>query len=268
MRERSALGKNLTKVWAFALKNWLNSRRNVFTVFEVVFWPTVGVVSVGLMTRFLGLSGEMAAFVLIGTLALSIIQVTQLDVAYALLFEMWGKSVKHQFLAPVSLWHVIVGSWLMGVLRGLAVFALLAGLSRWGFAFDFFAAGLAPLAAFLLGLFLTAALVGVVVMTFLLLFGLRAEVSAWSSVSLLLLLSGIYYPVSLLPPPLPAIAAWIPLTYFLDAFRAGYGFEPLFPSPLLRGFIASAAYLLLGYWGLTAAVGRARRVGTLLRLSE
>ena len=260
--------KELTKVWAFTLKNWLNSRRNVFTIFEVIFWPTVGVASVGFMTRFLDLSREMAAYVLIGTMALSIIQVAQLDVAYALLFEMWGKSVKHQFLAPIAPWHVVVGSWLMGVFRGMAVFVLLIGLSRWGFGFDFFQPGLGPLVAFLLGLFLTAALVGLVVVILLLCFGLRAEVSAWSTVSLMLLLAGIYYPVSLLPAPLSALAAGIPLTYFLDGFRAGYGFPPLFHAPFLQGFLVSLLYLGVAYWGLTAAVTRARRTGTLLRLSE
>jgi len=260
--------KELTKVWAFTMKNWLNSRRNVFTIFEIIFWPTVGVVSVGLMTRFLELSAEMTAYVLIGTMALSIIQVTQLDVAYALLFEMWGKSVKHQFLAPVAPWHVVLGSWLMGVVRGMAVFVLLVSLTWWGFDFDFFQPGFASLAAFLLGLFLTAALVGLLVMILLLTFGLRAEVSAWSSVSLILLLAGIYYPVSMLPPPLPALAAWIPLSYFLDGFRAGYGFEPTFRAPFLKGFTISFLYLALAYWGLTAAVGLARRTGTLLRLSE
>ena len=250
------------------MKNWLNSRRNVFTIFEIIFWPTVGVVSVGLMTRFLGLSREMTAYVLIGTVALSIIQVAQLDVAYALLFEIWGKSVKHQFLAPIAPWHMVLGSWLMGVFRGMVVFVLLVGLSAWGFGFDFFKPGPALLAAFLLGLFLTAALVGIVVMILLLLFGLRAEVSAWSSVSLILLLAGIYYPVSLLPSPLPALAAWIPLTYFLDGFRAGYGFEPLFSSPFVKGFLVLFLYLGLAYAGLMGAVGRARRTGTILRLSE
>lgn len=256
------------KLFAFTRKSWINSRRHIFTAFEIVFWPIVGVISVGLLTRFIALSPEMTAFVLVGTMALSIMQVCQLDVAYAVLFEMWGKSTKHQFLAPVSPWHMVVGSWLMGVARGSVVFILLAGLARWGFEFDFFAPGIIPVLAFLLGLYLTAMIVGVLVSVLLLLFGLRAEVSAWSTVSLVLLASGIYYPASVLPAPFAAVAAGIPLTYFLDAFRGHFGFAAEFSLPLVKGFALSGVYLGLAYWGLSAAITRSRRTGVLLKLSE
>ncbi|HLC41749.1 MAG TPA: ABC transporter permease [Methylomirabilota bacterium] len=256
------------RVVAFTKKNWINTRRNIFTIFEIVFWPAVGVLSVGLLTRFLELTPETSTFVLIGTLALSLVQICQLDVAYAILFDMWGKSAKHQFLAPISPWHMVLGSWLMGVIRGLVVFGLLAGVARLAFGFDFFAPGPVAVAIFLLGMFLTAGAIGISVCVLLLLFGLRAEVSAWSGVSLVLLLCGIYYPVTLLPEPFMTLAAWIPLTHFLEAFREHFGFSPVFQSPLLKGFLSVGAYLALSYWGLTAAIKRARRNGLLLRLSE
>ncbi|MEK7879454.1 MAG: ABC transporter permease [candidate division NC10 bacterium] len=256
------------KLLAFTQKSWINSRRHIFTVFEILFWPIVSVISVGLLTRFIALSAEMTAFVLVGTMALSIMQVCQLDVAYALLFEMWAKSTKHQFLAPVSPWHMVLGSWFMGVARGSVVFVLLAGLTLWAFDFNFFAPGVVPVAAFLLGLYLTAMLVGVLVSILLLLFGLRAEVSAWSTVSVVLLVCGIYYPVAVLPAPLAHLAAWIPLTYFLDAFRVHFGFAPEFRLSLAKGFLLSALYLVLAYWALSLAITRSRRTGVLLKLSE
>ena len=68
-----AMTAHAIRVVAFTKKNWINTKRNVFTIFEVVFWPTVGVLSVGLLTRFLDLTPEMSTFVLIGTLALSLV---------------------------------------------------------------------------------------------------------------------------------------------------------------------------------------------------
>src|SRR5262249_17751773 len=88
--------------------------RNVFFFFELLFWPIVGVVSIGLMTRFLGLSGPQASFVLVGTIALSVVNVCQLDVAYAVLMDVWSKSIKHQFLAPIGIRHLLArrdGAW-------------------------------------------------------------------------------------------------------------------------------------------------------------
>ncbi len=264
----AAILADAVKVSAFFQRNWRMTHRNVFTVFEVVFWPIVSLLSVGLMTTFLRLSTEATVFVLTGTLALAIVQVCQLDVAYAVLFDMWSKSVKHQFLSPIHPWHVALGAWLMGLTRGVAVFSLLAGASSWAFGVSFVSRGLWPAVGFLFGLLLSAAGVGLLVCALLLTFGLRAEVSAWSGVSLVLLICGVYYPVSVLPGPLAAVAAGVPLTYFLDAFRGDFGFVPVFAAPLARGYVLALLYVVGGYAAFSGAVARARRTGMLLKLSD
>ena len=256
------------RTWAFALRNLLMASRNVFFVFELTFWPVVSVLSIGLMTRFLELSVADTAFVLVGTMALAVVQVCQLDVAYAVLFDVWSKSMKHQFLAPIAVRHLTVGSWLVGILRGLVVFALLAAVSRWAFGFDVLAAGVLALGAFLLGCFLMALIVGVGVCALVMLFGTRAETSAWASVNLVLLLAGIYYPVSMLPDPVAAVATGIPLTYVLDAFRSHYGFAQHFDAAVLRGLVLAGVYVALAHWALHAAVRRTRRTGLLLKMSD
>lgn len=262
------LRREAIKVSAFFCRNWWMTRRNVFTVFEVAFWPVVGVLTVGLLTTFLEARPEATVFVLVGTFALSVVQVCQLDVAYAVLFDMWSKSVKHQFLAPVRPWHVALGAWLMGVARGVAVFVVLAAVSHAVFGVSVLARGAGPPLLLLGGLLLSALGIGLLVGSLLLLFGLRAEVSAWSGVSLVLLLCGVYYPVSVLPGPLRAVAAGVPLTYLLEAFRASFGFEPVFAHPLARGYALALAYVAGGYALFTWALGRARRTGMLLRLSD
>lgn len=265
---RSPLTGELIKVSAFFLRNWRMTRRNVFTIFEIVFWPVVNLLSVGLLTTFLGAAPETVIFVLVGTFALSTVQVCQLDVAYAVLFDMWAKSVKHQLVAPIRPWHLVLGSWLMGLVRGTAVFALQAAVSHWAFGVNVLAHGPGPAVALLAGLLLSAAGVGLLVSTLLMLFGLRAEVSAWSGVSLVLLVCGVYYPVSLLPAPLQAVAAGVPLTHFLEAFRAHLGYAPLFTAPLLRGYGLTAVYLVGGYALFAWSIQRARRTGMLLKLSD
>jgi len=256
------------RTWAFACRNVIMARRNVFFVFELTFWPGVAMLSHGLLTQFLALTPEMTAFILSGTVALSAVQVCQLDVAYAVLFDIWSKSMKHQFLAPVGIRHLALGSWLVGVARGLVVFALMALIGTRAFGFDFLGGGAGSLAAFLAGCFLCALVIGLLVCTLVLLFGTRAETSAWAAVNLVVMLAGIYYPISVLPGWVAAISAAIPLTYFLDAFRAGYGFESQFSAPLIKGFALALLYVALAHWALAAAITRARRTGLLLKLSE
>src|ERR1700752_5247736 len=123
------------------------------------------------MTRFLGLTAEQGAFVLVGTIALSVVNVCQLEVAYALLLDVWSKSVKHQFMAPIGVRHLTVGAWVVGMCRGFVIFVLLAALGAWAFDFRVLAAGVTPPAMFLLGCFLTAWIVGVLVCALVTLFG-------------------------------------------------------------------------------------------------
>jgi len=258
----------LAKIMAFAFKNWIMTRRNVFTLFEILFWPVVGLLSVGLLAEFTQLQPEMRAFILVGVISMGAVQVCQLDVCYALLYDVWSKAVKHGFIAPVGIRHLLLGSLIMGVIRGTVVFLILIVASLLLFKFNFMLPGIAPFSLFALGLFLNGAMVGMLVSILVLVFGNRAEVAAWSLVSLMLLVCGIYYPVSILPRWVQLGAELIPLTYFLEYFRQFYGFPPAFSHVLARAYLMVLAYLCLEVFLMKVALRRAKRKGILLKLSE
>lgn len=262
------LPTDFNRIWAFAARSALVNRRNVFAIFEMLFWPGVAIFSVGLLTRFLKLDPETVTFILIGAVTMNTIQIAQLDLSYALLYSVWAKSLKHEFMAPVRLVHILVGSGLVGLARGLLVFVVMGLLSMWLFDMDLARPGWGGLSLFLLGMFLNAAIIGAVVLALVLLFGQRAEVTAWAFSYLMLLLCGLYYPVAILPPGARELAQLIPLTYFLEYFRQFYGFPLASPHPLLYGFAQSVVYLLVSYALLHQTLKTAFKRGTLLRLSE
>ena len=262
------LPSSFYKIWAFAVRSTLVNRRNVFAVFEMLFWPAIGIFSVGLLTRFLNLSGETINFILIGAIAMNTVQIAQLDLSYALLYSVWAKSLKHEFMAPLRLSHILLGSGLVGLVRGLLVFVVMGFLSMWLFDMDLSRPGTGGLIIFLGGMFLNAAIIGALVLALVLHFGQRAEVAAWAFSYLMLLLCGLYYPVSILPPGIRELAQIIPLTYFLEYFRHFYGFPLQSPHPLLYGFSQSVVYLCLCYALVQYTLKSALQRGTLLRLSE
>jgi len=255
----------LNKYLASAYKNWIISKRNIFTLFELFFWPMISLLSIGLLTRFLNVGEGMVSFLLVGAIALTILQVAQIDVAYVLLFDMWSKSIKNTFIAPVRSYHLVFGALLFGIVRGCFVFLILVSISRYLFGFDFLAGGLLPVLIFLAGVFAMAAVIGIAVCISILTFGQKADVAAWSLSGLILLVSGIYYPVEVLPPVLQAMARAIPLTYFLEYYRSIY-----IPGPhhLVLGATLAALYLGLGLLLFGLSIERARKTGILLRLSE
>lgn len=244
------------------------TKRNVFSLFEILFWPVVGFFSVGLLTTFLELDLNRTGFILIGIISMSAIQVCQIDVAEALLYDLWAKSMKHTFIAPVHPYQLLLGSWIIGMVRSLMVFLLLSLFSLFAFDFDFLRPGLLPLSLFLLGLFLTSAFIGMTVCILILVFGYKAEVAAWSLSSLMALVCGIYYPISILPTPLPEIARGIPLTYFLSYLRSFYGFQEGLQNLLEWGFGLAIFYLIVEVILFRIVLHRAKRTGMILKLSE
>jgi ABC-2 type transport system permease protein len=260
--------KSLIQIKAFAFKNWVVTKRNFFSLSEVLFWPLVGLFSVGLLTIFLDLDESMRGFILIGVMSISLLQVCQIDVAYALLYDLWAKSMKHTFIAPIHPFQLISGSWLIGMARSGFVFFLLSLSSLIAFGFDFFLPGGVPLFLYLFGLFLIAVFIGTGVCILVLLFGYKAEVAAWSITSLMALICGIYYPISILPAPLQQIAQAIPLAYFLEYFRSFYGFKTEINDLLARGFGLVGIYLILEALLLRWVIHHARKSGTFVKLSE
>ena len=93
----------------------------------------------------------------------------------------------------------------------MTVWALMAVIGGRAFGFDFLGAGALRVALFLLGCFLTALVIGLLVCSLVLLWGTRAETSAWAAVNFFVMLSGIYYPVSVLPDWVQTVSAGIPL---------------------------------------------------------
>ena len=84
----------------------------------------------------------------------------------------------------------------------------------------------------------------------------------------LLLVSGVYYPLAVLPGPLRLIGEMSPMTYTLagirEAMLQGRGVAALLPTVAL--LIAMGAVLIpTGLWVFARAEGRAKRLGLLKR---
>jgi ABC-2 type transport system permease protein len=260
------LSSQLIRIYAFAYRNYIFAVRNFFTFAEMLFWPVIGILSIGLMTGFLSLGGNMKSFLLTGAILAGVFQTSQLDVAYGFLYDVWSKSVKQTFIAPVKNVDYIAGSWIIGTVRGIITFFMLAVIAIIFFKFTLPNAAVLWIA--LSGVYLMAMITGMMTIFFIFMFGQRIDIIAWMMSALTMLLCGIYYPVTYLPAVFSKIAQVIPLTYFLEYFRTGYGFSLNFTHPVLKGYGLSAIYIGILYWMIEMAFLRAKKTGMLIRLSE
>lgn len=254
------------KILAFSYRNLMFTKRNIFVFAEILFWPFISLLSIGLMGDFLKIEAFTLSFILTGAITSGVIQVTQLDVSYSLLYDIWSKSLKHTFLAPIKGYEYLLGAWFIGIVRGSIVFILLTICARW--IFNFHLPSFIPVFIYLAGIYVCALIIGMSVCFLILTFGQRVEVTTWSLAILLMFLSGIYYPVNLLAQPFKTIAAFIPITYFLEYIRTYHHFEPVFSHLLLKGFALCGVYFFVLRMLIMRASRKARITGMILRLSE
>ena len=140
-------------------------------------------------------------------------------------------------------------------------------LALWFFGFNFWSLGLA-LPAFFINLILTGWAVGLAVSGLVLRNGLGAEGLVWTILFLMLPLTCVYYPVSVLPYWLQIVAWCLPPTYVFEGLRA-----LLIDHNLRLDLMAKAFALNIVLFGAAILIFQqllqsARRVGSLLQTGE
>jgi len=124
------------------------------------------------------------------------------------------------------------------------------------------------LVAFFAVLVLTSWSLGLLSAGVILRYGLGAEEFAWSLAFILLPLSCVYYPVSVLPDWLKPIALALPPTHVFEGMRSILLHHVFNASELWWALGLNAVYLTIGYLAFRWFLQSARVNGTLLQLGE
>src|ERR1700676_1395211 len=240
-------------------------------VLELIYWPTMQLFVWGFLqlyisqnAGFFARAGGMfhGAVVLLGILFRG-----QLGFSVSFLEEMWARNLGNLMISPLLPIEFVAALMIMSVVRlavGMVPVSLLAIVL---FGFNIYGMGFA-LAAFFANLILTSWAVGIVVSGVLLRNGMGAESLAWTLMFVLMPLTCVYYPVSVLPHWLQLIAWALPPTYVFEGMRA-LMMEHAFRADLMaEAFALNAAYIGVSALVFLALLNSARRVGSLLQTGE
>jgi ABC-2 type transport system permease protein len=250
-----------------------------YWVWELVwlFYSIVSVLSIGFLASGLGALGaeggtfdlrKAQLYLLIGALLWGYLSLVFMEAAYAIAWERWEGTIEYTFMAPVRRATHLMGICLFAIVYGLArtLVVLLVAIAI--FNIDFSHANIAG-ALFVLAASM-APLVGLAILTSVLplLSPQKGEQMSFAVQGFMLLVSGVYYPLSVLPLPLQA-AGWIsPLTYALAGMRTSLldGATVGDQLPTAGILLAMGAVLIpLGFGVFTWAERRAKRLGLLKR---
>jgi ABC-2 type transport system permease protein len=238
---------------------------------ELIYWPALQLITWGFLQNYIS---ENAGFfaraggTFIGAVILwDILFRGQLGFSISFLEEMWARNLGNLVMSPLKPIEFLISLMVMSIIR-LAIGVVPMTLIALAF-FDFNLYGIGlPLVAFFCNLIFTSWAVGVVVSGLVLRNGLGAESLAWTLMFMLLPLCCVYYPVSVLPGWLQALAWALPPTYVFEGMRA------LLSAHQFRGDLMAAAlglnavYLAAAFGLFLLLLGSARRAGSLVQSGE
>jgi ABC-2 type transport system permease protein len=214
---------NRSRVAAIVLRIFYLYRGSPQRVFPIFIWVAVDILLWGFLTRYLNsVSNAEVNFVpaLLGAVLLwdFLTRVMQ-GVTMAFFEDVWTRNFLNLFATPLRTSEYLTGIILVAVCTSLLSLVVMVVFARTAFGLSFLVYGTA-LAPFLVVLFLTGIAFGVAAAAIVLRLGPASEWLIWPIPMIVSPFAGVFYPVSVLPGWMRAIAALLPPSYVFEGMRA------------------------------------------------
>ncbi len=264
----SLMTRELRASYAFVERNFNLTRR--YWGWEVAFlvYAVAGALAVSLIGKDQGDSRLLLTLV-IGAVFWNYLSVVFSFIAETITWERWEGTLEYTFMAPVRRYAQLLGAAIYAVAFGIVHTIFVLVILSLFFELDLTSANFATAAIFtLLG---TVSFIGIGIAASILplMYVERGAQMVFVIQSCLLLISGVYYNVDILPGWMQTLSAVSPATYVLDGVRAGLldgvGIGSLLGNvwPLL---LMGAFFIPAGLWAFGRAERYAKRTGKLKRV--
>jgi len=265
------MNASLQRIYALVLRHIHIWRSSIMRIVDSIYWPAVQMVTWGFMTQFLSgqtsYVGQAFGVLLSGLMLWEVVVRGNLSLSIAFLEEMWSRNLGHLFVSPIRSWELATGIIIVAILRTL-LGMIPVSLMAWAFfGYSIYTLGL-PLLAFFVILQMFSWSIGLMMSGLIMRVGQSAETFAWAAVFILLPLSGVYYPITVLPHWMQAISHVIPTSYVFEGMRTILRDHSVQWHLLAISAGLSVVYLVVGFQVFLWFFRSSRRHGSLLTQGE
>ncbi|MCH8009913.1 MAG: ABC transporter permease [Chloroflexi bacterium] len=239
-------------------------------------WLVYGVVNTVAITLIAEQVGGVGAdvralvlFLLIGTLVWAYLSAVLDDISLVIQWERWEGTIEHTLMAPVPRSLHLLGMSVFGILHGLIRTLLIFAIALLFFDIDFGNVDIAATVAVVLVGSVSVAALAILAGLLPLLYPERGGQMSMMIQASLLLISGVYYEVEVLPAWLQAFSFISPATYMLEGIRGsmieGQGLLEVADT---LGILALFGVIMvpMSLWAFNRAESYAKRTGKLKRM--
>jgi ABC-2 type transport system permease protein len=259
-----------SRVAAIVLRMIYLYRGSPQRVFPIFVWVAVDILLWGFLTRYLN-SVSRADFnfvpALLGAVLLwdFLTRVMQ-GVTMTVFEDVWSRNFLNFFATPLRTSEYLAGMVAAAVITSLVSLVVMVVFARTAFGLSFLTYGVA-LAPFLMVLFLTGIALGVAASAIVIRLGPASEWLIWPIPMLISPFAGVFYPVTVLPGWMQAIATILPPSYVFEGMRAVVGGSPPPWDRLALGGGLAVIFLVLACVFFFAMYRTVIRTGLIARYS-
>ncbi len=259
------------RVAALVLRYWYLLRSSTARLIELAYWPTVNMLLWGFMTQFLATQTSYIAdafgILLSGVLLWEILFRSQLGVSICFFEEVWSRNLGHLFVSPLRPYEMAIALGTMSLIRTIVGVAPCMVLATWFFGWSVAAIGLS-FGAFVFLLMVMGWSIGFAICGLVMRYGQGVESLAWGLIFAFTPLSGVYYPISVLPGWLQPIAYALPSAHIFEGMRSILAKGEVRLDHLAAAALLDLAYLAVGIGVFLLYFRQARERGLLLNQGE
>jgi ABC-2 type transport system permease protein len=164
-------------------------------------------------------ASNLVLFLLLGTLVWAYLSAVLDDISLVITWERWEGTIEHTLMAPVSRAVHLIGMSIFGVLHAIVRTVLIFAIAIPFFSVDLGQANWFAAAVVIVVGSVSVAGMGILTGVLPLLYPERGTQMSFMIQAVVLLVSGVYYSVDVLPPWLRVFSYISPATYFLDGIR-------------------------------------------------
>jgi ABC-2 type transport system permease protein len=259
------------RIYAMVLRHVYLMRKSWPRLLELAYWPSVQMILWGFIAKFFAAHSPWVAqapgLLIAAVLLWDVLFRSQLGVSLTFFEEMYSRNLGHLFVSPLRPYELVFSKLVISLLRTLIGVGAAALLAIPLYHYSIFGMGLALL-AFFANLMIMGWAIGLMVSALVLRYGLGAETFAWAAIFAAAPVSGVYYPVSVLPEWLQPVAWLLPSSHVFEGMRAVLIEETFLSGLLARAVALNALYISVGIVTFLAAFHSARKRGLLLHIGE
>ncbi len=243
-------------------KNYYVLLRNFFRLFDVTVWPLMLLFSITLFVNFVQADSKVVAMVILGVTGWRAVYHMQIDITTSYMEEYWSHSLNHFIISPIKIFEFVIGNAITGFLKFLFVLTvyLIIGYYVWGFY-------LVNIPMFIFGIFVLCVFgiaLGLISLGIIIIYHDNAYTAAYIFPDMLVLLSGVYYPITIFPQTLQNIVKFIPAVHGFNVLKSTIGLATIDYFMLIT---TSIVWLVFASFFLSFCYNYAKRKGKLGRMS-